>query len=204
MSKSLILLCVSIFAFVQVFCLGQKSEQSRATVQIILVDAGGNDIGIGTVTRFQEETEGKNISNLFKGNIASQIPFGKYNLRVYQRGFYSANRTVIVHQANVSVVVQLDLGAEGGPQSYVISGEVVSNKPNVDKLWIRCQGLYSGVTVDTRTDETGKFQLAGIPAGAYIFSTRREQHVLNLKIITIPPESHDWSELVPVIIKIEE
>jgi len=182
----------------------QQVSSRMATVHIILLNSQGDDVGIGTVASFQEENEGsKDLRSRFKDNNASSIPFGTYHLRVFTKGYSSAYRTVSVHQREVWVVVQLNVGQEDGPLFFTISGTIQGLSPSNKQLWIRAQGLYSSVIADTRVDRSGNFELAGLPAGIYILSTRRDNSVLDIRSVVVPPPEQKQGTTVQVRIKIK-
>jgi hypothetical protein len=200
--RRLLFSCVG-FLIAVLTCNSQVNPQ-RATVHIVLVDAGGRDLGAGTVESFQEETKGaQDLRTRFKDNAASNIPFGIYKLKVFTTGFYTATRRILVRQSQVWVVAQLDVGEENGPLPYNISGSVQGVSSTKD-LWVRAQGLYSDVIADTRVSDTGNFELAGAPQGIYVLTTRRGNSVLDIRSLTVPPPEQKHGTTVRIRVEIKE
>jgi hypothetical protein len=174
-------------------------------VHIVLVDISGHDLGIATVTSFQQKTTAApELRSSFKDNTASGISFGTYNLRVFTKGYFSADRSILVHQSEVWVVVQLDVGEENGPLPYRITGTVQGLPSSETNLWLRAQGLYSSVIADTRADRSGNFELAGLPSGIYILSTRRGNSILDIRSVVVPPPEQKHGTTVQIRVKIKE
>lgn len=198
-----ILFCSIIFLMAVLVCNSQVNPQ-QATVHIILVNADGRDLGVGTVESFQEETEGsQDLRTRFKGNSAANIPFGIYQLKVFTKGFSTATRKILVRQSEIWVVAQLNFSEENGPLRYIISGSI-QGVPSTNNLWIRAQGLYSDLIADTRVNDTGNFELAGIPQGIYILTTRRGNSVLDIRSFTVPPPEQKHGTTVRIRVKIKE
>lgn len=199
-----IILCFLGLLIASLTCASQQAGKRSAMVHIILVSLRGDDLGTGTVASFKEENDGsRDLAPRFNNNTASNVPFGTYHLRAFKKGFSSSYRTVSVHQSEVWVVVQLNVGVENGPLPYTVSGTVEWLRPPMDNLWVRAQGLYSEVIADTRVEENGNFQLAGLPAGIYILSTRQGNRVLDIRSVAVPPPEQKEGTVVPVLIKVK-
>src|SRR5580698_3620417 len=167
---------------------GRQPAERLATVHVILVSWQGKDLGVGTVLHFIEPNEGaKDLATAFRNNAASNVPFGEYKLRISKKYFDSIERTIPVYQNEVWAVVQLRVGEENGPLHYTLSGRVEGLGTVKGPVWIRAQGLYSEIIADTQMTTTGNFQIAGIPAGIYLVSTREENHVLDMRSVSVPP-----------------
>jgi hypothetical protein len=176
-----------------------------ATVHIVLVDSRGDDLGIGTISSFQEQTEGSpEFRSRFTGNAASDIPFGTYHLRAFANHYSSVDRTVLVRQKDVWIVAQLNVSEENGPTRYTIAGSIQAVPPVTHDLWARAQGLYSDVIADTRVERTGKFQIAGLPSGIYILSTRQGNRILDIRSMTLPPPGYKEGTPIQVLVTIKQ
>src|ERR1700686_864078 len=130
-------LCALVFLMTGLTCKTQ-SDLRTAIVHIVLVDTLGRDLGIAAVTSFQQKTTAApELRSRFKDNTASNIPFGVYHLRTFRENFYSVDRTVLVHQREVRVVAQLDVGEENGPLPYTIAGIIKALPLSKGHLWVR-------------------------------------------------------------------
>jgi len=184
---------IRLILYVSVFVLScspafSQQPSETATVHLKFVDSRGEDLGVGTVTLFQDGNAA-NFAGRFKNNVAADVPFGSYHLKAFQQNFYTAERITRVYQREVWAVIQLTIGQEGGPLLYHLAGTLTSSASSPGHFWIRAQGLYSDVIVDGQADKDGKFEIAGLPAGTYILSTRDgENRILNIRSIIVPPE----------------
>lgn len=174
-----------------VFLIGLSSARGQdphkpANIHLRIVDHSGEDLGDAKVTEFRANANGKDFSARFQHNNASSVPYGVYHLRAHATGFYSAERDVQVFQPDVWVVLGLTLGEEGGPSRFSIEGTVTGHDVARQPVWLRLFGIESGLVVDGRADETGKFILAGIPQGRYVLISIQRQKVIGLRPIRIP------------------
>jgi hypothetical protein len=178
-----------------------SGEQPRrtATVHLRFVDYRGNDPGIGVVTQFDDESS-KKFAYRFGDNVARNIPFGTYHLQAHKLLFAHTDRTIPAYQRNVWAVIQLNVDEENGPLRYRLEGTVTGLPSETDHFWVRAHCLYSGVIADTQT-KSGRFEIAGLPAGAYILTTRQGSRVLNTRNVLVPQQEQKSGVVVPVVIK---
>jgi hypothetical protein len=181
---------------------GQSPDQT-ATVHLSFVDFRGRDLGIAIVTLFNDESSRK-FAYRFGDNTARNIPFGTYHLTADKLYYAHVDRTIPVYQKDVLAVIQLNIDEEGGPLRYRLQGEVSGWPSEKGRLWIRAQGLYSGVIADTQTESDGKFEIAGLPYGTYIVSTRQDARVLDIRSVLIPSEGKEQTGgvIVPILIEL--
>jgi hypothetical protein len=187
----------ALFVLAILYANSRQQSIDVATVHVRLVSASGNDIGEPEIEVFESAEKKENIAGLFHHGSASGVPFGIYRLRAHASGHWSAEREVRVFQSDLWVVMQLELGmgkTEGGLRAFRLSGEVRETLKPTNIAWLRLVGLYSGVIMDCKTDDNGKFSLSGIPQGSYILTTLQDGAVLDIRTIKIPAEA-------PIIIK---
>jgi hypothetical protein len=166
-----------------------QREQERATIHLRIVGLAAVDLGEAKVEIFKSESGGRDLAARFKGNTALGVPFGIYKLRVYTRGFWSAEREVRVFQPEVWVVIQLEIGMtrrEGGLRTFELSGSVKNMTYESEPIWLRLAGVHSGVTLDARVSTLGDFKMAGIPQGLYVLVTTQGDRILDTRPIQIP------------------
>jgi hypothetical protein len=179
-----------------------QSDWPTATVHLKVVDCNGEDLGPAKVVRFENE-ESKDFAKKFVDNAAKEIPFGVYRLSAIKHLFAYADYTVNVDQKDVWVVVQLDVSIEGSPLYYKIAG-TLSGAPEGNPIWVRAQGVYSSVIADAQAGKDGKFDLAGLPAGTYILTTRQDTRILDIRSVVIPAKGREHAPgvIIPVLIKL--
>ena len=172
-----------------------------ATVHLKFVSFRGDDLGIGIVTLFDDESS-KRFAYRFGDNEARNIPYGTYHLQAHKLYFSQIDRTILVYQKDVWAVVQLNVDEENGSLHYRLQGRVTGWPSDEKHLWIRAQGLYSGMIADTQTTIDGQFEIAGLPSGTYILTTYHDTRTLDTRSILIPPKEQTNGVVVPVEIKL--
>jgi len=165
-----------------------QGQPQKATVHIRIVDSSGQDLGEPQVELFRSEKDGKDFASHFRQGSAT-VPFGIYRLRVFTKGFWSAEREVRVFQSDTWVVLSLELGMgelEGGLLKTSLSGSI-RNLPSVEEpVWLRLSGVYSAVVMDARADDAGHFSMAGIPQGVYVLIVIQDRKVLDVRTVRVP------------------
>lgn len=182
--------CSTLVLLLVLSCAGSAGQNAElATVHLRIVDFAGHDIGPASVESFRSETSGRDFAGSFRGNMVSGVPFGIYHLRVSATGFWSAERNVRVFQADVWVVMQLELGmssAEGGLRTFSLSGSIRNSGSPQQRLWVRVVGVYSGVVEDAMADRSTDFTMSGLPQGSYVLMVIGGNRVLETRPVEIP------------------
>ncbi|HEX9760323.1 MAG TPA: hypothetical protein VGA40_05370 [Candidatus Acidoferrales bacterium] len=159
-----------------------------AVVHLKIVDAfTGNDLGTARVVSFKSESNGQDYAHSFRSNVAPGIPYDTYRLRLYQDGFYTAERIVVVKQAEVWVVAGLHLGAiDFDPASTQLTGKVQNAPANAGPIWVRITGVHSTQTGDAKVDDSGRFTIGGLYGDKVVLVVWSEGRVLYTSSLTIP------------------
>lgn len=167
-------------------CSSGQGQPQKATVHIRIVDSSGQDLGEPKLTLFRSKSDRQDFASRFRQGSATGLPFGIYKVRVHTQGFWSTEREVRVFQPDVWAVLSLDLGIEGGPLKYNLSGSI-RNLPSVEEpAWLRLSGVYSAVVIDGKASATGDFSMAGTPQGLYVLIVTQDRKVLDVRIVQVP------------------
>jgi hypothetical protein len=155
----------------------------------ILIAPTGDDLGTAKVTQFKSESDGRDYSKRFRDNVATNIPYGLYRLQLYQDGFYTAERQVVVKQPIVWVVTGLDIGGAGDDmRSFTVTGNVRNTPPTGEPVWVRLTGVHSMLMRDAKLDDSGKFLIAGLRQDKAVFIVWSGGQILHVKPVSIPSD----------------
>jgi len=188
-----------LFAFVVVLYLsfspgGSSQEPERAAkvyLRIVVAPNGDDldDLEPAKITFFKSKIDGHDYAPRFRGSVASDIPYGVYQLRVYQTGFYSAEREVVVKQPEVWVVVGLHPGEiAGDPWPYRLSGAVRNIPSGEQPVWVRYVGVHSTLVGDAKVDDSGSFQIAGLKRDKGLLIVWSGRQILDTRLVTVPTD----------------
>ena len=114
-----------------------------------------------------------------------QVPFGVYDLDVRLPGFVARKERVDIRYPNLVLRIGLELGAD---HSYARSELSVSIRPDVKgrkDLWVRLMPLYSSDLIENAVDDSGKFELDGMPHGKYLLILFQKDRVLAMKPVNV-------------------
>jgi hypothetical protein len=95
------------------------------------------------------------------------LPFGMYQLRVRLAGFYDREEIVRIYQANLRLIVGLDLMT---PHSFIapeLFGTVNFKRKSDTVKYVRLVALYSSEFFENEVDPSGHFHISGMPSGKY-------------------------------------
>lgn len=165
----------------------QTTKIPRAVVHVVPFDVYGTRLdGDVDVEEFRSE-DNRDFAKSFNRNTAMDVPFGVYTIRLRLRGFWSTEKQVRVFQPIIWIPAGLEVGMEGGPRKYDLSGHV-QNTSNVggEPVWLHLIGVYSGAETDTQADASGNFTLAGVPDGAYVLVTTQRGQTVNVRTVKVP------------------
>lgn len=180
----------------------EKVEVPRefARVHIVPLLAGVSSVKVGstdtlTVTKFQNE-DGTEMSDLFKGGVADEIPYGYYNLEfLLQLG--DVKREMDVFQPDVWVFS--DSGGYYGDTAYsgpgsVVRGELENIPAKERPVFMIMSGIYFPYTINSVVSETGNgsgsFSFIGNnPSGKFMLYTIGKSGILDVREFGIPRNS---------------
>lgn len=173
------------------FCWPQaRGQHDFATVHIVYLNWGGDDMGKVAVQSFKSE-EGKEFKSLFRENTAHKIPYGVYDLTADLNGFLPDRKMVDVVQPEVWVVVHpwfVHGDAIGYGPDFVVHGTVKNIGPKDEPIYVRLVGVYNQYSQDTKVQTvgtSGTFNLSGIgPDGRYVLITAGRSGVLDMRALT--------------------
>lgn len=197
-----------VFAFVVVLCLSfsaggsaQDPERVAKVYLKIVVAPNGEDLDDlepAKITFFKSKIDGHDYARRFRGNVASDIPYGVYQLRLYQTGFASAEREVVVKQSEVWVVVGLHPGEiSGDPWAYELFG-TVRNIPSSDRpVWVRYVGVQSTLVGDAQVDGSGSFVIAGLRRDRGLLIVWSGKQILDVRPVDVPTDEALLIDLTP-------
>jgi hypothetical protein len=147
------------------------------------------------VTKFQND-DGTEMSGMFKGGVADQIPYGYYDLE-FLLGLGDVKREVHVFQPDVWVFSDSggyygDTDASG--PGNVIRGELKSIPANERPVFMIMSGVYFPYTINSVVSDTGdgsgSFSFVGNnPSGRFMLYTIGKSGILDAREFGIPRES---------------
>jgi hypothetical protein len=163
------------------------------------------------VTKFKNE-DGTEMSGMFKGGVAHQIPYGYYDLE-FILGLGYVKREVHVFQPDVWVFS--DSGGyygdtdTSGPGN-VVRGELKNIPANERPVFMIMSGVYFPYTINSVVSDTGdgsgSFSFVGDnPSGRFMLYTIGKSGILDAREFGIPRDSEIAIDLVhPSPPKIDE
>jgi hypothetical protein len=166
-----------------------QAPAPNASVHLVLVNFMGNGMnGPMQVDEFRSMDNGRDFAQAFDHGIASEIPYGRYHLRVQSEGFWPTDKTVDVKQATVWIIAVMELGmgeTEGGRLKSSVSGRIVNITADSSPILVRLSGIFSEFSLDVRVGATGEFEFNAVPLGKYTLTTTRDGEVLDVRIIKL-------------------
>jgi hypothetical protein len=149
-----------------------------------------------TVTKFQNALDGTEMSGLFKGAFADQIPYGSYDLEfILPLGLIK--REVDIFQPDVWVFSGSGGGIEdkasSGPGN-VVRGEVRNIPANEKPVFMIMSGVYIPYTINSVVSEAdsgnGTFSFIGVnPYSEFMLYTIGKSGVLDARMFKLPRDS---------------
>lgn len=171
----------------------QEPEPAAKVYLKVVVAPNGEDLDDlepAKITFFKSKIDGHDYTKHFRGNVASDIPYGVYQLRVYQTGFASGEREVVVAQPEVWVVVGLHPGTIGGdPWGERLSGTVENIPPSARPVWVRFVGVHSSLVGDAKVDASGKFVIGGLQIDRGLLIVWSGKQILDTRIVAVPSDA---------------
>ncbi len=175
-----------------------QARAGTATIHLKIVAAEIDlDLGEAWVTRFQSEETGEDYAKQFRNNRASGIPYGTYQIKLHQDGFYSAVRRIVVYQPEVWVVMGLEVGMEGGPRVHTIIADIRPLPSATEEVWVRLVGVFTDTIIDSKVRSSGTVLLAHVPVGHHVLIIRVGTRILATKPVTVPQRD-------PLIVELPE
>lgn len=168
-----------------------QDRPQTATVRIVALIWNGSYLTGPHVKSFESEA-GAEIRDQFRSGIASNVPFGIYDLVIDEPGFLPMRRRVDVVEPDVWVVVSLDLGPGdtiGYAPNFTVRGTIKNFSPNDEPIYLRLVSVYTDYIGDTKLTTSGTqgtFTLSGEePSGRYVLITTGRRGVLNTRSVDI-------------------
>lgn len=184
-----------------------QQQARKATVHVVFVDGFGRDISEATIVSFKDVGDsGRDLARQFHKNRATGVPYGVYEVRVQQVGYFTAHVTAQVFQPDVWLVAALRYGEElpifPAPRLQ-LSGTIKNLDPGEEPVYVRLMGVYPDFIMQTRVEvsgNSGSFTLAGvIPNGKYVLVTIRKTRVLHLQEIDV-----EYPARTPIVIDLAD
>jgi len=199
--RALLALVVGLYLFFSAASLAQEPERAARVYLKLVVAPNGEDLDDfepAKITFFKSKIDGRDYARRFRGNVFSDIPYGVYQLRVYQTGFASGEREVVVREPEVWVVVGLHPGTIGGdPWSGRLSG-AVRNIPSSDQsVWVRYVGAHSTLVGDAKVDGSGNFVITGLRQDRGLLIVWSGKQILDIRPIDVPTDGPLVIDLPP-------
>jgi hypothetical protein len=157
---------------------------------------------------FRNDQYALDLASAFKENTALSVPYGIYDLRVENRGFYTLTQQVSIFQPEVWVLIHPEFGVEQPAfptPTITLSGTVKNLNPAEEPIYVRLINIFptsavSNTPVDSKltvSGDSGKFALAGtLPGGEYALVIFGRSGVLDFRKIEL---THDYAQH-PVVI----
>ena len=153
------------------------------------------------VIKFQND-DGTEMSSVFKGGVADQIPYGYYDIE-FLLGLGVVKRKVDVFQSDVWVFS--DSGGYYGDADIsgtgsIVSGELKNIPANEKPVFMIMSGVYFPYTINSVISDTGNgsgsFSFVGDnPSGTFMLYTIGKSGVLDARMFQIPRDSEIMIDL---------
>ena len=105
---------------------------------------------------------------------------------IWQRGYFSESRQIVVDQPESWFTVGLRLGSLGAADSTDITGKLLpTDAGKEDRRWVKLVGLYSDSTFETLVEKSGSFSFKGINFGSYILLTMSGAKVCDTRRVDV-------------------
>ena len=191
--QSMIMLLVLAQLAIRPSQLAAQRHLEEATVHIVVVDETGKNLGIAHIDSFSNEENRHQLSNRFRDNVATKVPYGAYTLKIHVTGFRSSKRVVYVFKSDVWVLVGLAVGEElpeVPSPNWPLSGTVKNFDEGEEPIYVRLVGLYSNYLIEDRlvvSGKSGTFTLAGLGSpGRFLLITIGRTRVLDIRSVVVP------------------
>jgi hypothetical protein len=180
-----------------------------ARVHIVLLTTAASSVedaspSLVHVAKFRS-VDGTEMTGLFKGAVADEVPYGSYDLELFDPLGGIIKRRVDAFQKDVWVYS--GLVARYGDRPYsgpdnVVHGEVENIPANEMPLFVTMTGVYVSHMINSILSDTGNgrgtFTLAGVnPEGIYLLITIGRSGVLDVREIKLPRKDEVTIELAP-------
>lgn len=177
----------------------QEPERfARVHLKTVVAPNGEDHLEPAKITFFKSKYDGHDYTKHFRGNVATGIPYGVYQLRVYQTGFASGEREVSVREPEVWVVIGLHPGTIGGdPLSEGLSGTVRNIPAGTQPVWVRYVGLHSTLVGDAKVDSSGRFVIAGLRWDRGLLIVWSGKQVLDIRLVQVSTDEPLVIDLAP-------
>ena len=170
---------------------------SGATVRLFVTSEDGERVTTAQVKLVQTRSQ-KDYGQTLQDGVASSIPFGFYDLKVWKPGFrrYEQRLAIFQQERDLRVVLTVIGGEQTGP--FRLTGTVLlDDRSKSDKaIWALAFPLAgSPENLQSLVDKDGHFLLETVDGGLYLLAVAQDSHVLDCRMVYI---GHDNR---PVIIK---
>ncbi|MBP1609170.1 MAG: hypothetical protein H6Q04_1405 [Acidobacteria bacterium] len=168
MGKNFVLGCV--LFFFAVMCHAKEEPKATITISVLLLNGEMIDWAHITLTAVDGEKDfSRYILRGADHYIATNIPYGEYNVDVAAGGCRPHHQLLHVYQPRVSIRVFLRTARITDETPREIHGIISPAPAKGDKLWIRVFPLLSEADVcETEVQPDGHFQFTGIDFTDYI------------------------------------
>lgn len=171
-----------------------------ARVHVVVLNTTANSVedagpGLVRVAKFRS-VDGTNMTALFKGAVADEVPYGSYDLELFDPLGGVIKRRVDAFQQDVWVYS--GLVARDGDRPYsgpdnVVLGEVENIPANERPVFVTMLGVYVPHMINSRVSDsgarTGTFSLTGVnPIGFFVLLTIGRSGVLDTRELKLPAE----------------
>lgn len=148
------------------------------------------------VASFKGDDYGLDLASRFKKNTVTNVPYGTYDLRVENQGFYSIEQYVDVFQPEVWVLIRPILGTVEestlGP-AVILSGTIKNLDPAEEPIYVRLVSIFPDrlytAAADTKvavSGNSGTFTLAGVLSpGSYSLVTFGRSGILDFRKVGV-------------------
>jgi hypothetical protein len=115
-----------------------------------------------------------------------KLPFGLYEVRLQGLGFSTALEMVGVYQPHIEFRIALPLWGMHLDERPRVSGTVTLAEGGKGEMWIRLMPLYSGQLIQATIDQSGRFDVAGMPPGRYLLAIFQGSDLLHVESVDAP------------------
>ncbi|MGC1483396.1 MAG: hypothetical protein WA789_06340 [Candidatus Acidiferrum sp.] len=171
-----------------------------ARVHVVVLNTTANSVedagpGLVRVAKFQS-VDGTKMTSLFKGAVADEVPYGSYDLELFDPLGGVIKRRVDAFQQDVWVYS--GLVARDGERPYsgpdnVVLGEVENIPANERPIFVTMLGVYVPHMINSRVSDlragTGTFSLTGVnTTGFFMLLTIGSSGILDTRELKLPAE----------------
>lgn len=176
--------------------IGPLMADSGASVRIFVTSEDGERITTAQIKLVQTRSQ-KEQGQTLQDGVASNIPFGSYDLKVWKPGFRKFEQRLALFQKerDLRVVLAVIGGEQTGPLR--LTGTVLLDRSKSDKaIWALAFPLAgSPENLQSIVDKDGHFRLETVDGGLYLLAVAQGSHVLECRMVYIGRDSQ------PVVIR---